>query len=205
MTDMTLRPNETTGSPGRTYMWYTGKPVYPFGYGIHYTNFSVAVSNSTSSSSYSISSLMSSCTESYKDRCTFKTFDVDVKNIGSVTSDYVTLGFLAGTHGPAPYPQKRLVAYQRLHNVTCGGMQTASLNLTLGSLARVDDMGNKVLYPGDYALLIDTQPLAMVNFTLTGDSVMLDEWPQPPAARSQTSDYFVGGYGSTYENQVPVE
>lgn len=135
----------------------------------------------------------------------FKTFDVDVKNIGSVTSDYVTLGFLAGTHGPAPYPKKRLVAYQRLHNVTCDATQTASLNLTLGSLARVDDMGNKVLYPGDYALLIDTQPLAMVNFTLTGDSVMLDEWPQPPAARSQVSDYFVGGFGSTYDNQVPVE
>ncbi|KAF2172247.1 glycoside hydrolase family 3 protein [Zasmidium cellare ATCC 36951] len=206
MTDMTLRPNATTGSPGRTYMWYTGKPIYEFGYGLHYTNFSASFSNnSTSASSYSISSLLDGCTESYKDRCAFQTFAVDVKNTGAVTSDYVTLGFLAGTHGPAPYPRKRLVAYQRLHNVTGGAMQTASLNLTLNSLARVDDMGNKVLYPGDYALLIDTQPLATVNFTLTGEPAVLDEWPQPPAARGQNKDYFVGGYGSTYEEQVPVE
>ncbi|KAK4508093.1 hypothetical protein PRZ48_001831 [Zasmidium cellare] len=206
MTDMTLRPNATTGSPGRTYMWYTGKPIYEFGYGLHYTNFTASFANSSSfSSTYSISDLTSNCTESYKDRCSFKTFDIDVKNTGSVTSDYVTLGFLAGTHGPAPHPHKRLVAYQRLHNLTGGVTQTASLNLTLNSLARIDDMGNKVLYPGDYALLIDTQPLATVNFTLTGEPNILDEWPQPPAARSQPKDYFVGGYGSTYEDQVPVE
>ena len=24
--------------PGRTYQWYTGTPVYPFGFGMHYTN-----------------------------------------------------------------------------------------------------------------------------------------------------------------------
>lgn len=200
MTDMTLRPNSTTGSPGRTYMWYNGTPVYEFGYGMHYTNFSASMTNA-SQTSYSISALVNECSETYKDRCAFESVPVDVKNTGSVTSDYVALGFLAGTHGPAPYPKKRLVAYQRLHNVTGGATQTASMNLTLGSLARVDDMGNKVLYPGDYALMIDTQPLAMMNFTLTGEPAMLDEWPQPPAREHQKNDYFVGGYGSSYKNQ----
>lgn len=202
MTDMTLRPNATTGSPGRTYMWYEDEPVFEFGYGMHYTNFTATVSNPPSST-YDIASLTSNCTETYKDRCAFKTFDIKVDNTGSVMSDYVALGFLAGTHGPAPYPKKRLAAYTRLHNVTAGSSQTASLPITLGGLARVDDMGNTVLYPGDYALLVDVQPLAYVNFTLTGEAVTLDLWPQPPAPTFQTGDYFVGGYGSS--NEVPLD
>lgn len=202
MTEMSLRPNSTTGFPGRTYMWYNEEPVFEFGYGMHYTNFTANI-QSNASSTYSISSLIDSCSETYKDRCSFNAFNVEVQNTGSVTSDYVALGFLAGNHGPAPYPQKRLAAYQRLHNITAGSSQTACLNMTLGNLARIDDMGNTVLYPGDYALLVDLQPLSMVNFTLTGDPVTLDLWPQPPAERFQTSDYYVGGYGSTY--QTPVD
>lgn len=193
MTDMSLRPNETTGSPGRTYKWYNGTAIYEFGYGMHYTNFT-ASSSALSTTNFSISSLTSNCTTAYQDQCAFHTFAIDVQNTGSVVSDYVTLGFLTGSFGPQPYPKKSLVKYQRLHSIQPGTTQTAMLNLTLGSLARVDDMGNTVLYPGDYALMIDTQPLTMVNFTLTGSPAMLDEWPQPPTARSQGGDYFVGGY-----------
>ncbi|TKX24280.1 putative exo-1,4-beta-xylosidase bxlB [Elsinoe australis] len=124
------------------------------------------------------------------------TVNVNVSNDGDVASDYVTLGFIAGEFGPAPCPRKSLVNYQRLFGIQPGSSQTARLNLTLASLARVDDRGNLVLYPGDYSLLIDTQPLATVNFTLTGDETTIDNWPQPPAARSLASDYFVPGYGS---------
>ena len=200
MTDMTLRPNSTSGSPGRTYQWYTGTPIFEYGYGLHYTTFSASIQSNKSS--YSISDLMQGCNEKYKDKCAFQTINVDVQNTGSTTSDYVTLGFLAGSHGPEPYPNKRLVAYTRLHDIAAGSTSTASLNMTLGSLARVDEKGNTMLYPGDYALMIDTQPLAMMNFTLTGETFCLDEWPQPPTPQWQTSDYFVGGYGSMYGEKL---
>ncbi|KAF2156904.1 glycoside hydrolase family 3 protein, partial [Myriangium duriaei CBS 260.36] len=193
MTDMSLRPSNS--SPGRTYKWYTGEPIYEFGTGLHYTNFSASVAP-LKSSTYSISDLLSGCNEQYLDRCAFQTIDVNVTNTGSVQSDYVALGFLAGEFGPQPYPRKSLVKYQRLFGVAPGCSQTAALGLTLGSLARVDDYGNTVLYNGSYSLMIDTQPLTMVNFTLTGEQRVLDNWPQPPAARNQTGDYFVGGYGS---------
>ncbi|TKA23286.1 hypothetical protein B0A50_07343 [Salinomyces thailandicus] len=205
MTDMTLRPNATTGSPGRTYQWYTGEPVFEFGSGLHYTNFSISFANDlphnhhSSSSCYNISDLTGDCNEQYKDRCAFATIPLDVHNTGAVTSDYVALGFLTGCHGPQPYPRKRLRAYKRLHGIAPGSTQTAAVNLTLGSLARVDDYGNTVLYPGDYALMIDTQPLAMMNFSLTGEAVTLDYWPQPPVKRVQENGYWVGGYGSTQE------
>ena len=58
-----------------------------------------------------------------------------------------------------------------------------------------------MLYPGDYSLLIDNQPMTMVEFTLTGSEKVLDVWPQPPEGRKGKGvkgleDYFVAGYGS---------
>ena len=201
MTDMTLRPGPT--SPGRTYQWYTGTPIYEYGYGLHYTNFSASIQDMQSS--YTISDLMSGCNEKYKDKCAFTTVNVDVQNTGSTASDYVTLGFLAGSHGPVPYPNKRLVKYTRLHDVAAGSKSTAKLPLTLGSLGRADENGNLWLYPGDYSLMIDTQPLATANFTLTGEAACLDEWPQRPTPQFQTDDYFVGGFGSTYGEKLLVD
>jgi len=46
--DINLRPNATY--PGRTYQWYTGTPVYPFGFGMHYTTFDSSWSASPESS-----------------------------------------------------------------------------------------------------------------------------------------------------------
>lgn len=192
MTDMTLRPNASSGNPGRTYKWYNDA-VVPFGYGLHYTNFSVSVAGSNAksnqtqsqpSSSYDITSLVSGCDHSkyaYLDLCPFQTVNVTVTNTGKLASDFVTLGFIAGAHGPQPYPIKQLVAYERLFNVAGGASATAKLNLTLGSLARHDEQGNAVVYPGDYAVLIDVPTQAVLNFTLTGTQAVLDEWPQPPA------------------------
>ena len=39
VTDMHMRPNSTTGNPGRTYRFYTGDPVFRFGEGMSYTTF----------------------------------------------------------------------------------------------------------------------------------------------------------------------
>jgi len=194
MTDMALRPG--ANNPGRTYKWYNGTAVFEFGYGMHYTNFSASI-GAGMQQSYAISDLTSNCSASTLDVCHFASVNVEVKNNGNTTSDYVTLGYMAGNHGPAPHPKKTLVAYQRLFGITGDSSDTATLKLTLASLARVDEMGNKVLYPGDYSLLIDNGPMAMVNFTLTGDQSTLETWPQPPANRTKTkSGYYVGGYGS---------
>jgi beta-D-xylosidase 4 len=199
MTNMALRPGPNT--PGRTYKWYNGTAVFEFGHGMHYTNFSASV-DSGLEEHYAILDLVSSCNQTYLDRCPFASVGINVKNDGSTASDYVTLGYISGNHGPAPQPKKSLVAYQRLFDITGGSSGSAVLNLTLASLARVDELGNKVIYPGEYSLLIDNHPLASYNFTLTGEEagVVLDEWPQPPANRTRKEpEYFVGGYGSDQE------
>jgi len=37
--DMGMRPNTSTGNPGRTHRFYTGKPVYAFGTGLSFSHF----------------------------------------------------------------------------------------------------------------------------------------------------------------------
>lgn len=184
MTDMGLRPNSSSGNPGRTYRWFDS-PVLPFGYGLHYTNFSASISSPNETTEFSTSDLVANCGNSSTplDLCPFMSVPVSISNEGSVTSDYVTLGFLTGEYGPQPYPLKTLVAYERLFNVSASESQTATLNLTLGSLSRYDDMGNQILFPSEYALVIDTDSRAVWNFTVTGDEQTLDEWPQPREGR----------------------
>eukprot|EP01083_Nonionella_stella_P160479 524713_1 len=43
MSDMNMRPNATTKSPGRGYRYYNGDVVYPFGAGMSYTTFNCDV------------------------------------------------------------------------------------------------------------------------------------------------------------------
>lgn len=186
MTDMALRPNDTSGNPGRTYRWYSNATI-EFGYGLHYTNFSAQVTDSQNVS-FDIQSLISSCNQadfSHIDLCPFlptntstASLRLNITNTGNVTSDYVALAFVSGDFGPAPQPLKSLVAYQRLFNMTQGSSQTASMNITLGGLARRDENGDEILYPGQYRMLIDVPTQTTWHFELTGEQYVLDKWPQ---------------------------
>lgn len=176
MTDMNLRPNATSGNPGRTYRWYN-QSVIEFGYGLHYTNFSINAN--VSSNRYNISDL--GCNSTLLDLCPFTTINAEITNAGSVTSDFVALAFVAGEYGPEPYPLKQLVAYERLHQVSAGASATAQLNLTLGNLARYDDDGNAIIFPGNYSLLLDVPTQTTIDFALVGDQLMLDEFPKRPS------------------------
>jgi hypothetical protein len=39
MTNMAMRANPAKGYPGRTYRFYTGPTIHPFGHGLSYTKF----------------------------------------------------------------------------------------------------------------------------------------------------------------------
>ncbi|KAH8890645.1 putative xylan 1,4-beta-Xylosidase [Thozetella sp. PMI_491] len=197
MTEMSLRPS--ANSPGRTYRWYEGNPVFEFGTGKHYTTFTAHVNSPQDGQTpWEIKDLLDGCDKDlykFPDLCPFTSFHVEVKNTGTVTSDYVTLGFVAGEFGPEPRPKKTLVSYQRLHDIKPGKTATAQLNLTLASISRVDIHGNTAIYPGEYSLLVDLEPLTQISFSIKGEPVVLDEWPQiPTRPTKEKSGYFVNDY-----------
>lgn len=64
--------------------------------------------------------------------------------------------------------------------------RTAALEMTLGVLSRVDDLGNRVLFNGSYSLAIGGDvdgngDGTTVGFELVGEDALLDLWPQPPS------------------------
>lgn len=153
MTDMSLRPSES--NPGRTYKWYD-KGVQPFGFGLHYTTFkSSFTSNAFGGVVYPIEQLFITCIEKYLDLCPFERVEISVKNTGNLTSDFVALAFFSGEYGPTPRPLKELAAYTRVKGVEPGEEKKTWLSLKVGDLARVDENGNTVLYPGTYNLSLD--------------------------------------------------
>lgn len=179
MTDMALRPSSS--SPGRTYKWYTGTPVFDFGFGLHYTSFKLSWAASPPSR-FDISSLVAGAKHAgvaFTDLAPLFTFHVAVKNSGKVTSDYVALLFAHTTAGPSPAPQQELVAYTRVKGITPGRTATAALSVTLGSIARVDESGVRSLYPGKYSVWVDTTREIMHTFELTGKTTQILGWPQP--------------------------
>ncbi|KAJ0044625.1 hypothetical protein Pint_04146 [Pistacia integerrima] len=48
MTSMPLRPNPNLGYPGRTYKFFDGLTVYPFAYGLSYTQLKYSITSSKS-------------------------------------------------------------------------------------------------------------------------------------------------------------
>lgn len=196
MTDMSLRPSDD--NPGRTYKWYDSE-VQPFGFGLHYTTFEASLpEEGPIGQSYAIDDLLSGCDLKYIDLCPFEELSISVQNTGETTSDFVALVFLAGEHGPAPYPLKELAAYTRLRGLEPGAAQNATLALRLSELARVDDRGNTVLYPGTYEVLIDVPTQHTASFELTGEPKTLIEFPQPPLDLGEGNghDEIVGGGGN---------
>lgn len=180
MTDMTLRPSAT--NPGRTYKWYSGAAVYEFGHGLHYTDFQITWPMQPTQK-YSTDDLKSATSGSKTpDLATFDSYDLAVKNIGNVTSDYVALLFLTSTSGPQPAPKKSLIGYERVKGIEPGQEKTVTFTVGVGSVARADEKGNLVVYSGSYKLLVDTGTGGVStlghDFEVEGDDLQISEWPQ---------------------------
>ncbi|KAI1504934.1 glycoside hydrolase family 3 protein [Biscogniauxia marginata] len=184
MTNMNLQSG--AGNPGRTYKWYTETPVFPFGHGLHYTSFNVSLPAADLPTTFSTDSLTSDvsftdpgpvASGNYPDLAPFTSLPVSVTNTGNATSDYVVLAFLKGEYGPAPYPNKSLVAFTRLHDIEPGSTATETLDIKLGSVARSDEDGRLTLWPGRYTLVLDIDDRAAWDFEITGEAVVLETLP----------------------------
>ncbi|KAJ7680539.1 glycoside hydrolase family 3 protein [Mycena polygramma] len=180
MTDMNLRPNKATGNPGRTYKWYTGTPVIEYGFGLHYTTFSLGWQTQPAVL-YDIQLLVANARHAaHLDVGAFDTFGVTVRNTGHTTSDFVALLFVKTTAGPAPHPNKALIGYARAHAVGAGSAATARISVPLGAISRTDTSGSAWVYPGEYTLSLDVPERLTHRFILIGKPAQLTDFPAPP-------------------------
>ncbi|KAL8225545.1 hypothetical protein R6Q57_018102 [Mikania cordata] len=127
MTDMRMRPNPSSGYPGRTYRFYTGRKVYRFGYGLSYTTYSyeftsvtlnklflTQMSSTASTLQNSDSVHYTSVTETRTESCEKAKFSatVRVQNRGEMDGKHAVLLFVKQNDVANGKPMKQLVGFE---------------------------------------------------------------------------------------------
>jgi len=160
MFNMGMRPsnNASYPNPGRTYRFFTGQPVYPFGHGISYTTFNYTVKNNSLSyvSSFDIKNQLTTYSSRYIAE-PLGSITVTVTNNGSVTSDDVVLAFLVPPNpGQNGNPLKYLFGFARIHNLAPNNQATVNFPVSAWDLSLVDIEGIRNAVPGTFKVIIDT-------------------------------------------------
>ncbi len=151
---------------GRTYRYFTGEPLYPFGFGLSYTKFE-----------YSNLSFGTGSVGASDDL----TVSVDVKNTGSMAGDEVVQVYL--THpGVKGAPVRALVGFKRVH-LEAGHGQNVNITIPNRNLSYVDESGARRITPGTIQVWVGGgQPVGRAglaktagiagSFRVTGNSVL---------------------------------
>src|SRR2546426_4178645 len=117
---------------GRTYMYFKGEPLYPFGYGLSYTSFSYANLRTTATSLRASGSILVS---------------VDLKNTGSRAGEEVVQLYVKHLTSAVQRPGQELKAFRRLA-LRPGETRTVTLELKGEQLGFWDASRNRFAVEG---------------------------------------------------------
>ncbi len=154
-----LPPFEDYSMSNRTYRYFNGKPLYPFGYGLSYSKFEYSDVKLSSNHLQAGDSL---------------NVDADVKNASSRDGDEVVELYLNFPKLPGA-PIRALRGFTLMH---IGAGETAHVHLALDprDLSHVNQVGDRIIAPGSYSLSIGGgqpgtgAPVAEASFTITGQA-----------------------------------
>jgi beta-glucosidase len=136
-----LTPDQT-GGLGRTYMYFTGTPTYPFGYGLSYSSFKyshvqVGPKAATANGTVNVS--------------------FDVTNTGTTAGATVAQLYAAPhfTVSGTELPKDQLAGFQRTADLRPGQTQHITLQVKIPSLSEWDESALKqVVYDGNYEFYV---------------------------------------------------
>jgi beta-glucosidase len=152
-----LPPFEDYSMKGRTYRYFTGTPLYPFGYGLSYTKFS-----------YSKLKLPTAAVEAGKPVAV----ETAVTNTGTRAGDEVAQLYLEFPAVPGA-PLRALRGFERVH-LEPGASQTVRFELGPRDLSMVTEAGEPIVAEGAYTVSVgggqpDTgTPAVAGSFTVKG-------------------------------------
>jgi beta-glucosidase len=119
----------------RTYRYFTGTPLYPFGYGLSYSKFEYSNMKLSSAELEAGNPLM---------------VDVDVKNVSARAGDEVVELYVNFPKLPGA-PLRALRGFSRVH-VKAGESQHVKLTLQPRDLSYVNESGDRYVGAGDYTI-----------------------------------------------------
>ena len=133
-----LPPFEDYQMQGRTYRYFKGEPLYPFGFGLSYTKFR-----------YDNLKL---------DAKTIKVGEgmrvsVDVQNVGNQAGDEVAQLYITDVAASVPVPIRSLIGIKRV-SLRPGEKQSISFAITREQMTIIDERGKRVIEPGEFLLSV---------------------------------------------------
>ncbi|KAL6907814.1 hypothetical protein ACP4OV_001984 [Aristida adscensionis] len=174
MTNMAMRADPARGYPGRTYRFYTGPTVHPFGHGLSYTRFTHALAHAPAQLTVQLSghhaaaaaaaSLLNAtrpgpgrrAVRVEHARCDGLTVPVhvDVKNVGDRDGAHTVLVYHAAPQAAAGAPAMQLVAFEKVH-VPAGGVARVEMGIDVcDGLSVADQDGVRRIPVGEHSLMI---------------------------------------------------
>jgi beta-glucosidase len=149
-----LPPFADYSMQNRTYRYFTGKPLFPFGFGLSYTTFAY----SDLEVPHEVKAGDSVQVEA------------EVKNTGAMAGDEVVELYLTQPKG-FETPQHELAAFTRIR-LDAGATAHVGLTLDPRSIAQVDEKGTRVILPGTYTISLGgsqpTDAAQTATITITG-------------------------------------
>lgn len=122
---------------GRTYRYFRGIPLYPFGYGLSYTSFSY---------------------DEIKTKNEIKAGDdievsAKVQNVGKVAGDEVVELYITDNSSTVPVPIRNLAGVKKIF-LNPGESQTVNFRITPRQMSVILDDGRRVIEPGDFTVTV---------------------------------------------------
>ncbi|XP_030509943.1 beta-xylosidase/alpha-L-arabinofuranosidase 2 isoform X2 [Cannabis sativa] len=163
MDNMNMRPDPTTGYPGRTYRFYTGETIYAFGDGLSYTQFHHHLVNAPKLVNIPLSEghacRSSRCTSLDLDdssyNCENLAFDINlrVKNMGK-RSGFQTVFLYSSPPSIHNSPNKHLLGFEKVF-VQAQSESAVKFSVNVcKDLSLVDEVGTRKVALGHHLLHI---------------------------------------------------
>jgi beta-glucosidase len=132
-----LPPFSDYNMKGRTYRYFTGEPLFPFGYGLSYTTFTY--------SNLKLPNQMRAGDEAK--------LSVDVQNTGKMAGEEVVQVYATQTSRSANSPVRSLAAFERIA-LKPGEKKTVQLTLPALRFAATGADGRRLAQPGGYEISV---------------------------------------------------
>jgi beta-glucosidase len=156
-----LPPFENYFMQGRTYRYFTGAPLYPFGYGLSYTSFAYSNLSAPKEPVHAGDPAV---------------FEVTVTNTGKLAGDEVAQLYLTfpGVKGA---PLRALRGFERVH-LEPGASQRVRFQLKPRDLSMVSEAGEPMVAEGNYSVTIGggqpgtAAPAVNATFSIDGREIL---------------------------------
>jgi len=152
-----LPPFEDYRMEGRTYRYFRGEPLFPFGYGLSYTSFVYSNLRLSAETISPIDTL---------------TISVDVRNTGERAGDEVVQLYVSDVAASVPVPIWQLQGFERIH-LAPGETKTVTFTLTPRQLSLIDGAGRRVVEPGAFQVAVGGRQPVSEDFIRQATDVLI--------------------------------